>query len=202
MKVFKSSTHSYPILTNIWISQSVFHQSAWFLAVFDNQSGPVFLQSLIFKYIRPRLQSGLFSGPVWSFSGLFPVFRPDFQTLTKREGEREKKFFLGSLCPHISGAHSSIPWASVPLICPFKICSQIYLLSPFPFQTISWSPEAKEEKERLKKNIRLRIHLINKSIYHMVRVYAVLTAVPIEKIQAALAAIPSRKDFQTPHWQG
>ena len=42
---------------------------------------PVFFRSLIFKYERPRLQSGLFSGPVWSSSGLFPVLRPDFQTL-------------------------------------------------------------------------------------------------------------------------
>ena len=37
----------------------------------------------------------------------------------------------------------------------------------------------KRKEERLKRNIELRIHL-NKSIYHMVRVYAVLT-IPLEK---------------------
>ena len=61
MKVFKSSTHSYPFLTKIWISQSVFHQ---FLAVFEGvirgYQRPVFFWSLIFKYERPKLQSGLF----------------------------------------------------------------------------------------------------------------------------------------------
>ena len=42
---------------------------------------PVFLRSSTFKYQRPRLQSSLFSGPVRSSCGLFPVLRLDFQTL-------------------------------------------------------------------------------------------------------------------------
>ena len=40
---FKSSTHSHPFLTKIWIFQSVFHQFAWSLAVLEGDTKDWFL---------------------------------------------------------------------------------------------------------------------------------------------------------------
>ena len=53
----------------------------WSEPVWTSLNRPVFFLSLIFKYERPRLQSGLFSSPFWSSCGLFQVLRLDFQTL-------------------------------------------------------------------------------------------------------------------------
>src|SRR5258708_38709143 len=93
MKVFKSPTHSYSFLTKFRISQSVFDQFTWSLAVFEgvirgyerpvstglNQS--IWTSLLFLKSEKTGLQSGLFSSPVRSSSGLFPVLRPDLKAL-------------------------------------------------------------------------------------------------------------------------
>jgi len=92
MKVFKSSTHSYPLLTKLWISQSVFHQLTWSLAhfegVIEGYKRPVFFNrpSAVFWFLNMKDQD---CSPVHFpvQSGSVPVFFRsyglDLQTLTK-----------------------------------------------------------------------------------------------------------------------
>ena len=114
MKVFKSSTHSYLFLTKIWISQSVFHQFAWSLAVFwrgnRRYQRPVFFRSFIFKYERPRLQSGLFSGPVWSFSS--PETR--LSNTTELSLSTPTYHFTPASMSNVSASVSVRSWSSSP----------------------------------------------------------------------------------------